>query len=114
MRRDQCRFCTSRVCNHRIVSMDSRRPWDEIACRRHSKELYDLADLEIPGVYRMHSETTGTYQRGEYRADWRVLSIILDAAKKHRFTPRDIVLIRPDLPIPADLIEQFRGVFNAS
>lgn len=47
VRRDQCRFCSSRSCHYRIWTTDLR--FDEVACRKHISLLEALADSSIIG-----------------------------------------------------------------
>ena len=70
MRRDQCRFCSSTRCYSRIVSLDRRVEWDEVACRKHAQQLETLVDQEIPGVYRTHISSTDPLARGPVDVDW--------------------------------------------
>ncbi len=63
MRKSQCKFCTSRKCNHRIVTPDLT--YDEIACVRHFKELAEHSDNTLKGAGRAILETTGQVKRGE-------------------------------------------------
>jgi hypothetical protein len=64
-RKNECLFCTSRKCNHRIVSVDDGKTYDEIACRKHVKELYKHSDENASGIEKHHIETTGTLYRSE-------------------------------------------------
>lgn len=63
MRKDQCKFCTSRRCHHRIVAPGIN--YDEISCRRHVGELYAEAAAKLNDVMRCHLESTGLVARGE-------------------------------------------------
>jgi hypothetical protein len=63
----QCFACTSRKCSHRIVTRHGH--FSEIACAKHSRELYRYSDAVVPGVLRMFEETTGTYERGRVMKD---------------------------------------------
>ncbi len=69
MRKDECLFCSSRRCTHRVVSSDIKdfpwsREYDEIACRKHMRDLYKHADLNCKGT-KIYMETTGRYCRGD-------------------------------------------------
>lgn len=69
MRKDKCLFCSSRKCNHRVVSGETKtftgsRAYDEIACRRHVTELYKHADLNYKYM-KIYMQTTGRYCRGD-------------------------------------------------
>lgn len=63
MRKDQCLFCASRKCYHRIVTIDYG--YDEIVCSRHIKELEQHADETLNGKLRCNIESTGQVKRGE-------------------------------------------------
>lgn len=65
MRKDQCLFCFSRKCNHRVISSDDKgKSYDEISCRRHRGDLYRHADENYKGM-KTYMETTGSYCRGD-------------------------------------------------
>lgn len=65
MRKDQCLFCSSRKCNHRVVSSDDQgKTLDEISCSRHKLHLYTYADENYKGM-KIYMETTGSYCRGD-------------------------------------------------
>ena len=65
MRKDQCLFCFSRKCNHRVISSDDKgKAYDEISCRRHREDLYRHADENYKGM-KTYMETTGSYCRGD-------------------------------------------------
>ena len=100
MRADQCRFCSSRRCYNRLVSIDRRHPWDELACRNHVRDLELLADKENPKAVRIATQSTGRLSRGVVTVDWYSLSIWVDAARKGKFPLRDLVLMRGDSAIP--------------
>lgn len=53
--RDQCRFCTSRLCYWRIFTDDGR--FDEVACRDHRGLLERLADGSLKAAIR-HNVTS--------------------------------------------------------
>ena len=63
MRKDQCKFCTSRRCSERIVTPDMS--FDEVACDRHRKQLALHADEVLNGAIRWNISSTGTLKRGE-------------------------------------------------
>lgn len=60
-RRDECIVCNSRKCNHRVFSVGLS--YDEIACQRHTTELYEHA-ANVSGM-KCYFETTGAVKRGE-------------------------------------------------
>lgn len=65
-RPNECRFCTSRKCTLRIVSLAAK--FDDIACGRHIRDLEVLADNELGaknGIMRAHISGTSHKRRGE-------------------------------------------------
>lgn len=62
-RKDQCKFCTSRRCYNRIATPDLS--FDEVACRRHSRDLALYADMTLKGALRWNIDSTGTMKRGQ-------------------------------------------------
>ena len=65
MRKNQCLFCSTRKCNHRVVSSDDKgKSYDEISCRRHRKDLLRHSDENYKGM-KIYMETTGSYCRGD-------------------------------------------------
>lgn len=62
LRKDQCRFCSSRKCYTRIVTPDLQ--FDEVACRRHTRCLALYADRELRGALRWNIDSTGNLKRG--------------------------------------------------
>lgn len=64
-RKDECIVCNSRKCNHRIFSVNGGWSYDEIACQRHSVELYEHAAAANVSGMKCCFETTGTVKRGE-------------------------------------------------
>ena len=64
MRKDQCLFCYSRKCNHRVISSDDKgKSYDEISCWRHREDLYRHANENYKPM-KTYMETTGSYCRG--------------------------------------------------
>lgn len=63
MRKDQCKFCTSRKCNTRIVTPNLG--YDEIACRKHGRELEKHADETLNGGLRCNTSSMGSLKRGD-------------------------------------------------
>jgi len=57
-RSNQCRFCTSRRCRTRIVTLG----FDEIACSRHVRDLEALVDQHVLGV-RLHQHSSEPLRR---------------------------------------------------
>jgi len=54
-RKDECLFCSRRKCPFRIVSLDKRHPYDEIACIDHVRQLEADSRQHLPaGVLRRH------------------------------------------------------------
>lgn len=53
--KNECLFCRSRFCYERIVSLDLT--YDEIACRKHVKNLYEHSDTVAPKVKTFVSST---------------------------------------------------------
>ena len=67
MRKDQCKLCTSKSCYFRIHSVTEGYNYDEVACRRHSRDLEIDADNVLGrnnGVVREHISSTGKLYRG--------------------------------------------------
>ena len=104
MRRDQCRFCFSARCYSRVVSLDRRVDWDEVACRKHARELEALADEEIPGVYRTHISSTDPLARGPVDVDWACLVAYRKSAMDRGIPLRPLVLHWADSQIPPELL----------
>mgnify|MGYP007100129073 CR=1 FL=1 len=63
MRKEQCKFCTSRRCYERIVTPDMS--FDEVACRRHTHDLALHANKVLNGAIRWNISSTGTMKRSE-------------------------------------------------
>lgn len=64
-RPNECQFCTSRKCNHRITCVE--KGYDEVFCYRHSKQGYEASDKILGvgnGVLRTFQESTGDLRRG--------------------------------------------------
>lgn len=65
MRKDKCLFCSSRKCNHKMISNDDKgKSYDEISCRRHRNDLLRHADENYKGI-KIYMETTGSYCKGD-------------------------------------------------
>lgn len=65
-RQNECRFCSSRRCYVRIHTSLARRggpAYDEVACRRHVRELEIDADAKAPGLWKNHVSSTGRLRR---------------------------------------------------
>lgn len=64
---NECFKCRSRFCSNGIISSDDDgEAFNEIACPKHTDDLYKYADEVLGknnGVFRMHCSTTGTYSR---------------------------------------------------
>lgn len=58
----RCAFCRSYACYERVFTRDGA--FDEVACRRHIKELQKLSDIMLPGVSKVFSSSTGPQSRG--------------------------------------------------
>jgi hypothetical protein len=86
MRKDQCKFCTSRKCYERIVTPDMS--FDEVACRRHSKDLAYHANVVLKGASRWNISSTGTMRRGERFEDDATQSAEKDAPMTLTDMPR--------------------------
>ncbi len=71
-RKDECQFCTSRTCNHRIVREEEPK-YDEVYCCNHSDEAESEADrvLGNPGHMRSHLSGNSKYKRGEPLSNWK-------------------------------------------
>jgi len=66
VRRNQCKFCTSRKCHTRIVIKDFR--YDEVACTIHTHKLEIDADNTLGrsvGISITHISSTANLRRGE-------------------------------------------------
>ena len=65
-RKDECFTCTSRACYTRVVRENDPK-YDEVACRKHIKELEHHADEMLGsgnGIIRSHISSTGYQKRG--------------------------------------------------
>ncbi|WP_373750061.1 hypothetical protein [Jeotgalibaca porci] len=64
---NECFKCRSRFCSTGIISVaDAGERFNEIACPKHTSELYRRADEVLGrknGVERLHISTTGTLSR---------------------------------------------------
>lgn len=60
-RKDECLFCRNRFCYERVVSIDYS--YDEIACRKHIKDLHKHSDEKAPGVMKHFITSTGKMSR---------------------------------------------------
>jgi hypothetical protein len=73
-RRNECQFCTSRLCSNRIVREEEPK-YDEVYCVRHHKEAEAEADRVLgshTGNYRTHiSSTSSNQRRGEPVSNWK-------------------------------------------
>jgi hypothetical protein len=66
MRKDQCKFCTSRSCYVRIYTDDLS--YDEVACNKHIIDLEKHSDRVLGrgnGVMRTHVTGTSKKKRGK-------------------------------------------------
>ena len=64
-RKDECQFCKSRSCYHRIVRKIPPL-YDEVFCSKHVKEGYDECDSILGkgnGIMRSHISSTGKLKR---------------------------------------------------
>jgi len=63
MRKDQCFYCSSRKCNHKVLSKsDNGNAYNEIACDKHWKFLLRHAERHYEGKV-IHMQTTGRFTR---------------------------------------------------
>ena len=66
-RSNECFKCRNRFCANGIITTeDNGELFNEIACPKHTGDLYDYADEVLGknnGVYRLHISTTGTLSR---------------------------------------------------
>ena len=62
-RPNECLFCTSRRCYVHIYSSDAGKTYNEIACQKHTKELYKDADERAAGVLKRFCESSGKQDR---------------------------------------------------
>ena len=64
-RHNECAFCTSRKCHeHIFTTKDNGTLFNELACRNHIDELYELSSIKIPnGIIRMMKSSTGELSR---------------------------------------------------
>lgn len=66
-RKDECLFCGSRKCYTRVVRLENPR-YDEIACDKHSNDLYTHSDTTLGkgnGIYRHYISGSARHKRGE-------------------------------------------------
>ena len=64
---NECFKCRSRFCSTGIISVaDAGESFNEIACPKHTSELYRRADEVLGkdnGVYRLHVSSSSTLSR---------------------------------------------------
>ncbi len=60
--KNECLFCRSRFCYERVVTKDMS--YDEVACRKHVKDLHKHSDETLPGVVKSFISSTGVLKRG--------------------------------------------------
>jgi len=64
---NECFKCGNRFCSTGIISVsDKGEKFNEIACAKHTDELYETADKVLGsnnGVMRLHISTTGNLSR---------------------------------------------------
>lgn len=80
----KCAFCTSRSCYERVFTRDGI--FDELACRRHVRQLHRLSDIHLPGVTKVFQSSTGYQKRGDAQREFDECEKIINKFKPMRET----------------------------